>query len=137
MRQYPQGDLAPHLLGNVGEVDQEQLDDRRFEALEPGDMVGQSGVESTYDALLRGVNGATRLQVDAGGNPTGGATDRARAEQGNDLVLSLDSEVQRAGQAAVGQFGLGGFVAMNVNNGELLGLGSSPSYDLPLSPSRL
>ena len=129
VRQYPQGDLAPHLLGNVGEVDQKQLDDPAFEALEPGDMVGQSGVESTYDALLRGVNGTTRLQVDAGGNPTGGRLTESEPSQGNDLVLSLDSEVQRAGQAAVGQFGLGGFVAMNVNNGELLGLGSSPSYD--------
>ncbi len=129
VRQYPQGDLAPHLLGNVGEVDQKQLDDPAFEALEPGDMVGQSGVESSYDALLRGVNGTSRLQVDAAGNPTGGRLTEVEPSQGNDLVLSLDSEVQRAGQSAVGQFGLGGFVAMNVRNGELLGLGSSPSYD--------
>lgn len=129
VRQYPQGDLAAHLLGYVREVDQEQLDVPEFDALEPGDMVGKAGVESTYDALLRGVNGATRLQVDAGGNPTGGRLTESEPSQGNDLVLSLDSEIQRAGQSAVGQFGLGGFVAMNINNGELLGIGSSPSYD--------
>lgn len=129
VRQYPRGDLAAHLLGYVREVDQEQLDRPEFDALEPGDMVGKAGVESTYDALLRGVNGSTRLQVDAGGNPTGGRLTESEPSQGNDLVLSLDSEIQRAGQSAVGQFGLGGFVAMNINNGELLGIGSSPSYD--------
>ena len=73
VRQYPQGDLAPHLLGNVGEVSPEQLEDPAFEALEPGDMVGQAGVEATYDALLRGVNGATRVQVDAAATPAEGA----------------------------------------------------------------
>lgn len=129
VRQYPEGDLAAHLLGYVREVDQEQLDTPEFDALGPGDMVGKAGVEATYDALLRGVNGASRIQVDAGGNPTGGRLTESEPSQGNDLVLSLDSAVQRAGQTAVGQFGLGGFVAMNINNGELLGIGSSPSYN--------
>ena len=130
VRQYPQGDLAAHLLGYVREVSPEQLDEPRFETLEPGDYVGQDGVEAAYDALLRGVNGATRVQVDAGGAPTGGRLTERDPRQGNDLVLSLDADVQAAGQAAIASFGLpGGFVAMNINNGELLGLGSSPSYD--------
>ena len=49
---------------------------------------------------------------------------------GNDLVLTLDAGVQSAGESAIGQFGLpGGFVAMNVNNGEIIGMGSTPTYD--------
>ena len=130
VRQYPQGDLAAHLLGYVREVDQEELEDPRFETLEPGDYVGKAGVEDAYDSLLRGVNGATRVQVDASGSPSGRTLTEREPRQGNDLVLSIDADVQSAGQSAIGSFGLpGGFVAMNVRNGELLGVGSSPSYN--------
>ncbi|HEX2129539.1 MAG TPA: penicillin-binding protein 2 [Solirubrobacterales bacterium] len=129
VRQYPQGDLAAHLLGYVREVDQEELEDPRFETLQPGDYVGKDGVELAYDSVLRGINGATRVQVDASGNPSGRTLTERDPRQGNDLVLSLDADVQRAGQSAVGAFGYGGFVAMNVKNGEIVGLGSSPSYN--------
>jgi len=142
VRQYPQGDLAAHLLGYVREVSPDQLEEPRFETLEPGDFVGQDGIEAAYDALLRGVNGATRVQVDASGAPTGGRLTERDPRQGNDLVLSLDSKVQAIGQSAVGNYGFGGFVAMNIKNGELLGLGSSPSYQpsvlaKPLLPKQL
>ena len=142
MRQYPQGDLAAHLLGYVREVSPDQLEDPRYETLAPGDFVGQDGVEAAYDSLLRGVNGATRVQVDASGAPTGGRLTERDPRQGNDLVLSIDNDVQAAGQAAVGSYGYGGFVAMNIRNGELLGLGSAPSYQpsvlaKPLLPQRL
>ena len=130
VRQYPQGGVAAHLLGYVREVSPDQLKDPRFDSLEPGDMVGQNGIESAYDSLLRGVNGATRVQVDARGRPTGGTLTERDPRPGNDLVLTLDGDVQRAGQAAISSFGLpGGFVAMNVHTGALLGLGSSPSFD--------
>jgi penicillin-binding protein 2 len=130
VRQYPQGDLAAHLLGYVREVDPEELEDPRYETLDPGDYVGKDGVEYAYDSLLRGVNGATRVQVDARGAPSGRRLTERDPRPGNDLVLTLDSGVQAAGQAALASFGLpGGFVAMNIRNGELLGVGSNPSYD--------
>ncbi len=129
VRQYPQGALAAHLLGYVREISPEQLEDPRYETLQPGDSIGQDGVEAAYDPLLRGINGSTRIQVDAGGNPTGGRLTEREPRQGNDLVLSIDAGAQAAGQAAVSAYGAGGFVAMNIRNGELLALGSSPSYD--------
>ena len=130
VRQYPQGTLAAHLLGYVGEVDNEELDDPRYQGLEPGDRVGKQGVEYTYDGLLRGTNGTTRVQVDASGQPTGRQLSSSEARTGDDLVLSIDDAVQGAGEAAIASTGHpGGFVAMNVHNGELLGIGSSPSYD--------
>ncbi len=130
VRRYPQGNLAAHLLGYVGEVSPEQLDDPRFETLEPGDIVGKQGVEYTYDSLLRGVNGETRVKVDASGAPTGGRLDVREPRTGNDLALTIDSEVQAAGEAAIGSIGLpAGFVAMKINNGEILGMGSAPTFD--------
>lgn len=130
VRRYPQGSLAAHLLGYVREISPEELKDPRYESLEQGDYVGKQGVEYTYDSLLRGVNGASRVQVDASGEPTGRSLDVREPRTGNDLVLTLDAGVQSAGESAIGQFGLpGGFVAMNVNDGEILGMGSTPTYD--------
>jgi penicillin-binding protein 2 len=130
VRRYPNGTLAAHLLGYVREISPEELKDPRYESLEQGDFVGKQGVEYTYDSLLRGVNGASRVQVDASGTPTGRSLDVREPRTGNDLVLSIDADVQEAGEGAIGQFGLpGGFVAMNVNTGEILGMGSTPSYD--------
>jgi penicillin-binding protein 2 len=130
VRRYPQGSLAAHLLGYAGEVDSTQLSDPRYEALEPGDQVGKEGVEYAYDSLLRGTNGESRVQVDAAGQPTGGQLSAREPTTGNDLVLTIDDAVQRAGEEAISSIGLpGGFVAMNINDGQLYGLGSSPGYD--------
>jgi penicillin-binding protein 2 len=130
VRRYPQGSLAAHLFGYVREITAEQLAEPRYQGLDPGDEVGQTGVEYTYDSLLRGINGATRVKVDASGSPTGGQLSVREPQAGNDLRLSLDTEVQEAGEAAVSSFGNpGGFVAMDVQSGEILALGSQPSFD--------
>ena len=130
VRRYPQGMLAAHLLGYVREVSPEELEDPRYEGLDPGDFVGKEGVEYTYDSLLRGANGATRVPVDASGTPTGGRLSVRDPRAGNDLRLSIDAGVQAAGQAALSSFGNpGGFVAMNIRSGKMLAMGSNPSYD--------
>jgi penicillin-binding protein 2 len=130
VRRYPMGATAAHLLGYVREVNEDQLEDPRYETLEPGDTIGQDGVEYAYDSLLRGVNGATRVKVDATGTPTGQPLTEREPAEGNDLVLTIDDKVQQAGEAAVSRYGLpAAFVAMRVDNGEVLGLGSTPTYD--------
>jgi penicillin-binding protein 2 len=131
VRRYPQGALAAHILGNVGEVSEDQLKERRYRGLEPGDEIGQDGVEDTYDGFLRGRPGVTRIQVDAFGQPTRrGRLVSQPPVPGNDLRLSIDSGVQAAGESALALRGLpGGFVTMNVHNGEILGLGSFPTFD--------
>jgi penicillin-binding protein 2 len=130
VRSYKKGTLAAHVLGTVGEVTAEQLAEPRYEQLEPGDQIGQTGVEYQYDHLLRGQPGATRIQVDALGRPRGSELSSEQATAGNDLQLTLDANVQAAGEQALGSFGLpGAFVAMDVPSGEVLGLGSTPTYD--------
>ncbi|HEX2467972.1 MAG TPA: penicillin-binding protein 2 [Solirubrobacterales bacterium] len=130
VRDYPQGTLAAHMLGYVREVDEEELKDPRYESLEPADMVGKEGVEYTYDDLLRGINGATRVQVDASGRPTGGQLSVREPRTGNNLALTIDADVQAVGERALSSIGHpGGFVAMNVNSGEMLAMGSNPTYD--------
>jgi penicillin-binding protein 2 len=131
VRRYPKGSVGAHIFGYPREVTEEQLEEPRYEQLEPGDQIGQTGVEYQYDHLLRGQPGATRLQVDALGRPRGGELSSEQAVPGNDLRLTVDAGVQETGEAALSSFdGLpGAFVAMDVRNGEVLGLGSYPSFD--------
>ena len=142
LRDYPYGPVGAHLFGQVGEVNEAQLKDQRFNGVEMGDRVGQAGIEREYDRFLRGRNGAARLEVDALGNLTN-TLRRQQPIQGKQLRLSLDLDVQRvAQQALAGGTGRGAFAVMDVNNGEVLALGSQPSFDpniftKPLSQKRL
>jgi penicillin-binding protein 2 len=129
LRVYPHREIGAHLFGTVGEVTQEQLDDQRFRGVEMGDRVGQTGIESEYDRFLRGRNGASRVQVDALGNLNRELRTRP-PEPGRQLRLSVDLEVQRTGQAALaGGTGAGAFAVMDVKNGDVVALGSEPSFD--------
>jgi penicillin-binding protein 2 len=128
-REYKQGTLAAHLFGNVGEVTAEQLKQPRYAGLDPGDQVGQSGIEYEYDRYLRGRPGTDRVQVDALGRPTGQLRS-APAEPGDDIRLTIDSNLQATAEGALLSFGLpGAFVAMNPQNGEILAMGSAPTFD--------
>jgi penicillin-binding protein 2 len=131
VRAYPDGSRAAHILGNVGEISEEQLKEPRYRGLKPGDEIGQDGVEDTYDRYLRGRPGLTRIQVDALGQPTkNGRLVSRQPVPGDNLKLTIDSDVQAAGEAALAARGLpGGFVTMNVNSGEILGVGSFPTFD--------
>jgi penicillin-binding protein 2 len=130
VRAYLDGTLAAHILGNVGEISPEQLKDPRYKGLLPGDEIGQDGVEDTYDRFLRGEPGLTRIQVDALGEPTpnGRLVDKPPAP-GENLKLTIDRDVQAAGEAGLAAYGSGAFVTMDVNTGEILGLGSSPTFE--------
>jgi penicillin-binding protein 2 len=131
VRAYPDGTLAAHILGNVGEISPEELKEPRFKGLQPGDKIGQDGVEDTYDRFLRGQPGLTRVQVDALGQPTpNGRLVAKPPKPGDSLQLSIDTEVQAAGEAALAERGLpGGFITMDVHTGEILGLGSFPTFE--------
>ena len=131
VRNYPQGTEAAQILGYTREVTEQQLKEPRYQGLQPGDQVGQTGVEDTYDSMLRGTNGQLKVQVDAAGQPTGHTLSEVQPKAGDNLMLTLDPKVQAAGQAAINSFlpNAGAFVVMNVHNGQILGLGSSPTYD--------
>ena len=132
VRKYPKETLAAHLFGFVAEIGEDQLDVPQYEGLNPGDQIGAEGIELTYDSALRGRNGAVQVPVDASGNPRGRQLSEVTPEVGNNLVLTIDAEVQAAGEAALANWGAGkpaAFVVMNVNDGAILGMGSQPSFD--------
>ncbi len=130
VRKYPQGSQAAHLLGSVGEVTAEDLEETDDPNIQGGDSIGKTGIEQTYDEVLRGSGGTTRVQVDSTGKVKGQlASDTP--EPGDSLRLTLNSDVQTAGEAALSSFPYnpGAFVAMDVNDGDILGMGSTPTFD--------
>jgi penicillin-binding protein 2 len=129
LREYPHGVIGAHLFGQVGEVTPPELKDPRYSGVSMGDRVGQAGIEAEYDRFLRGRNGAARVEVDALGDLTK-TLKRVQPVQGKQVRLSLDLNVQRvAQQALAGGTGRGAFAVMNVQNGEVVALGSQPSFD--------
>jgi penicillin-binding protein 2 len=131
VRHYPHGTLAAHVLGSTGEISEEELEEPRNRGMEPGEMVGKGGVETTYNKYLRGQPGLTKIQVNALGEPTpGGHLVEVPPTPGENLKLTIDPAVQEAGEAALAGQGLpGGFITMDIHNGQILGLGSNPTYD--------
>ena len=132
VRNYPHGTLAAHVLGTVGEINEEELKEPRHRDLQPGDEVGKGGVEQTYDRYLRGKPGITRIQVNALGEPTPGgqAGLQAARPRRQPEALARSPTVQEAGEQALASRGLpGAFLTMNVHNGQILALGSYPTYD--------
>jgi penicillin-binding protein 2 len=126
-RLYPRDGFAAHLIGYVGEVSEEELNQSRFAAYEPGDVVGKAGVEQTYDEVLRGQDGSRDVIVDSHGREVGYLKTQ-HAIPGQDLKLTIDIDIQRAAELALGDRS-GAVVAMDPRNGEILAMVSHPSYD--------
>ena len=126
-RHYLHGELAAHLIGHVGEVTERQLNQGIYSPDMTGTVVGQYGVEKTYDAWLRGQSGQKRIEVDAQGHPHRAIGIREPV-RGNDLTLTIDLRLQRkAEQALSGQSGT--IIAMDPWTGEILALVSRPAFD--------
>jgi penicillin-binding protein 2 len=132
VRNYPDEDQAAQILGHVNEVNEEEITEPGpYKGTEPGEVVGQEGLEYSYDKYLRGTPGTTRYQVNAMGEPTpGGQLNSTPPVPGDNLKLSINQAVQEAGESALAQRGLpGAFVSMNIHTGEIVGMGSYPTYD--------
>jgi len=126
-RLYPPGGFAAHLIGYVGEVSEQMLDDPRYAFYAPGDVVGRSGVEQTYDALLRGVDGSRDIIVNSHGKELG-HLGQTLATPGKDLRLTIDLDLQMAAEKAL-EGKMGAIVAMDPHTGEILAMASRPTYD--------
>lgn len=126
-RLYPRDGFAAHLIGYVGEVSEDDLNNPRYAADEPGDVVGKAGVEETYDDLLRGQDGSRDVIVDSHGREVG-FFGIQHATPGQDLKLTIDNDIQRAAEVALGDRD-GAVVVMDPRNGEVLAMVSHPAYD--------
>ncbi|MCB1104945.1 MAG: peptidoglycan glycosyltransferase [Cephaloticoccus sp.] len=140
-RYYPYGPAAAHTLGYVGinpdiEADDFPGDDLRTFKLKGS--IGRDGLEKTFDERLQGEAGGTIFRVDPAGYRINPPLDKKSPVQGENIVTSLDMDLQQAAEAKLREFDTpGAAVAIDVNTGEVLVLASVPDYDLNIFSPRL
>jgi penicillin-binding protein 2 len=126
-RLYPKNGFMAHVIGYVGEVSEDMLNNPRFELYNSGDVVGQSGVEAEYNDMLMGKNGSRRVLVNSKGKEVGELSDTP-AVPGKPLQLTIDLDLQIAAEEALGDKS-GAIVAMDPKTGEILAMVSRPAFD--------
>src|SRR2546423_5913778 len=126
-RLYPRNGFMAHLVGYVGEVTDDMLNQPQFELYNPGDVVGISGVERQYNNLLMGTNGFRQALVDSRGREVG-RLGETEAVPGKPLKLTIDIDLQIAAEQALAGKN-GAIVAMDPHTGEILAMVSGPTFD--------
>ena len=126
-RLYPKNGFMAHVIGYVGEVSEDMLNQPQWELYNPGDVVGMSGVEQQYNDILMGKNGSRQVIVNSRGKEVGRWT-RLPAVPGKQLKLTIDLDLQIAAEQAL-EGKPGAIVAMDPRTGEILAMVSRPTFD--------
>ena len=132
VRRYTGGDVLSHILGYTGRVDEEDYADAEGRRVHlDSDRIGKAGVEAAYEEYLRGTVGRKEIEKDATGRELRTLAETPR-RPGNDLVLSIDLDLQKKATEltqAAANGGQAAAIVMDVHSGEVLALVSLPMYD--------
>ena len=132
VREYVEGPLFSHILGYVGRIPRESLD--QYQGYAPTDQVGLTGLEYTYEQYLRGKKGERHIAVDVAGREVR-KIDETLPVPGNNLILTIDADFQKTVQTILQKAMRGArakqgvAIALDPRNGDILALVSIPSYD--------
>jgi penicillin-binding protein 2 len=140
IRAYPFGQMAAQVIGHVDQISEDELKLKAFRGVKQGTVVGQEGLEYYYDRYLRGQPGTRRVEVNAQGLPVSARLAPTQPVAGHSLKLTLDLGLQKEAEKALGEgeerarasgkpAPAGAFVAMDPRNGQILAIGSQPSFD--------
>lgn len=145
IREYPNGTIAPHIIGTIGPIYAEEYATLKNEGYKLNDYVGKSGIEKVYEKNLRGTDGIKVIEFDVDGNVISTGM-KVEPIPGNTVVLTIDSELQKTAQeilekrilemAATYKKGEGGdaqagcVVALDPQTGGILVGANYPSYDI-------
>jgi penicillin-binding protein 2 len=139
-RTYPSNGHLAHVLGYVGEISKEQLEDPKYKekGFKPGNIIGLKGLEAYYDEYLRGKDGYRKVIVDSRGRIQE-EIEVVPPQPGQDLITTIDDEMQLKAEEALANSATkrGVIVMMNPNNGEVLVMASAPSFDPNLFSQRI
>ncbi len=141
VRSYPEGTIASHLLGYIGEISADELVQHKDDNYKAGDLIGKSGLEAQYESYLRGQDGFQQVEVDVSGRPVQHANlITVPPLQGDRLVLTIDSGLQKAMETSMDSTlaqlqregynaRAGAAVALDVKTGAVLAMTSRPNFD--------
>lgn len=135
VRDYPNKTLGAHVLGYTGELNDEELARRKAEGYRMGDIVGQMGVEESFEKQLRGEWGGQQVEVDGAGQVLR-ILGQKQAKAGKDVHVTLDLDLQKAAETALGDRN-GAIVALDPNTGAVLAMVSRPTFDPNIFSGRI
>jgi len=135
VREYPNGELASHVLGYTGEMSDRELVKKRSQGYRLGDVVGQMGVEAAFEQQLRGEWGGQQVEVDGKGRIVKILGAKA-AKTGQNVYLTIDINLQKAAEKALG-LRQGAIVALDPRNGAVLAMVSRPAFDPNIFTKRI
>jgi penicillin-binding protein 2 len=129
-RRYPRGAFAGHLLGYMGKMDKRSWRRFRTRGYRVDSWIGKTGIEKRYERRLRGIDGESRMEVDAQGHLKR-KIGEAPWNPGANLHLTLDADIQEAVEEGLrnSPSKMGGAVVLDPRNGAVLALASTPDYD--------
>ncbi len=125
-RRYLHDQMAAHVIGYMGEVSQNQLDNPEYKEHRMGDQAGQYGIEREWETYLHGKRGHREVEVNAAGRVLQ-LIREASPTPGDNLYLTLDARLQLVAQEALGDQ-VGAIVALDPNSGEVLAMASNPTF---------
>lgn len=126
-RNYPMGIVTAHVVGYVGGINEQELQQVEERAYRGISQIGKVGVEKSHEDLLRGEPGAKIIETNAFGRPLR-ELDYRRGYPGRNLILSLDAQVQQIAEDALGEL-TGAVVAIDPTNGQVIAMVSKPGFD--------
>jgi penicillin-binding protein 2 len=126
-RQYIHSNSAAHLLGYLSEINPEELKCQDYLSCKGGDFIGKYGVERTYESYLRGQRGGRQVKVNATGQVVQ-VLSTVDAQAGHNVFLTIDYRLQQKAEELMAAK-VGGVVALDPQNGEILAMVSSPAFD--------
>ncbi|CAG0906382.1 unnamed protein product, partial [Darwinula stevensoni] len=132
-RRYPLGDVASHVIGYIGRINQkekealEEASEETQENYRGTDYIGKLGIEQRYESELHGITGVEEMERSAGGHATR-RLGTASSQPGKNIVLSIDVKLQKLVEDMFGDR-RGALVAINPENGEILAFVSKPTFD--------
>ncbi|MFO8085483.1 MAG: penicillin-binding protein 2 [Desulfobacterales bacterium] len=126
-RHYLRDKSAAHLIGYLGEVNSRELENENYYQYSSGDLIGKFGAEKSYEKFLRGKRGGRQVEVNANGQVYR-VLKTVEAQPGNNIFLTVDGFLQKKAEILLGEKS-GAVVAMNPDNGYILAMANSPSFD--------
>ena len=127
VREYYYGESMAHVIGYIGEVSREELERDRTSGYKSGDFIGKFGLEKALDRYIRGKPGGEQVEVNVVGRKVK-TLGRVEPVQGYRVLLTIDSQVQKAAWAAM-EGKAGAVVALDPRDGSVLALVSRPGFD--------
>lgn len=126
-RFYPLGANSAHVLGYIGKINRARMERFKEYGYSLQSVIGYSGVEEYYDAYLRGEEGGLQVEVNSRGRQVR-LLGLKEAKKGQDITLTIDSDIQQTALELLEER-RGAVIVMDMDNGEILGLTSSPGFD--------